>query len=347
MRSASMAIKGSPPMKIIILCLFTTLNVFAATLINGAGATFPEPIYTKWFAEFKKTDPDTSINYQGIGSGGGIKQLTAGTVDFGATDAPMNAEETKALKGPVFHIPTVIGAVVVTYNLKLAQPLKLTGEVIADIFSGKIKKWNDEKIAKLNPGVTLPSLAVVVATRADGSGTTAIFTDYLSKVSPDWKNKAGKTVDWFRGSVAAKGNAGVAGLVQQSDGAVGYIELIYALQNKLAFAHIQNKAGEYIEANMQSVSAAAGGKIIKEIIKNDFKLSITNSEIKGAYPISSFTWLLINETMPKDKGSKIVKMLNWSLGKSGQDLATDMHFSPLPKDLRDAVLAKVKTIKLN
>lgn len=337
-------------MKMIFLSfsLFMTLNVFAAnTLINGAGATFPEPIYTKWFAEFKKADPDTSINYQGIGSGGGIKQLTAGTVDFGATDVPMNVEEMKALKSPALHIPTVMGAVVITYNLKLSKPLKLNGEVIADIFSGKIKKWNDEKIAKLNPDIQLPVLAIVVATRADGSGTTAIFSDYLSKVSADWKNKSGKTVDWFRGSVAAKGNAGVAGLVQQAEGAIGYVELVYAVQNKLAFALVQNKAGEYVEASTKSVSAAAGGKVTKEIIQNNFKLSITNSEMKGAYPISSFTWFLIHETMPKEKGSKIVKMLNWSLGKSGQDLAADMNFAPLPKELREAVLTKIKGIKLN
>lgn len=331
-----------------LFILLMALNAFSATtLINGAGATFPEPIYTKWFAEFKKIDADTSINYQGIGSGGGIKQLTAGTVDFGATDAPMNAEETKALKNPVLHIPTVIGAVVVTYNLKLEKPLKLNGEIIADIFSGKITKWNDERITKLNPAVKLPQLAIVVATRADGSGTTAVFTDYLSKVSSDWKNKAGKTVDWFKGSVAAKGNAGVAGLVQQAEGAIGYVELVYALQNKMAFALIQNKSGEFIEANSQTVSTAAGGKVVKDMVKNDFKLSITQSEIKGAYPISSFTWLLINETMPKDKGSKIIKMLNWSLGKAGQDMAASLNFAPLPQELREAVLSKVKGIKLN
>ncbi len=331
-----------------LLCLFMTLNVFAAnTLINGAGATFPEPIYTKWFAEFKKAEPETSINYQGIGSGGGIKQLIAGTVDFAATDAPMKAEETKSLKTPVLHIPTVIGAVVVTYNLKLDKPLKLNGETIADIFAGKIKKWNDEKIVKLNPGLNLPKLAVVVATRADGSGTTAVFSDYLSKVSPEWKDKAGKTVDWFSGSVAAKGNAGVAGLVQQAEGAIGYVELVYALSNKLPMAHIQNKSGEFVEANTKSVSIAASGKIAKDMIKNDFKLSITNSEIKGAYPISSFTWFLISETMPKDKGAKIVKMLNWSLGKAGQDMAASMNFAPLPKELADAALTKIKGIKLN
>lgn len=331
-----------------LFCLLMSLNTFAAnTLINGAGATFPEPIYTKWFAEFKKTEPETSINYQGIGSGGGIKQLIAGTVDFAATDAPMKAEEVKSLKTPALHVPTVIGAVVVTYNLKLDKPLKLTGETIADIFSGKIKKWNDEKIAKLNPGVNLPKSAVVVATRADGSGTTAVFSDYLSKVSPDWKDKAGKTVDWFSGSVAAKGNAGVAGLVQQAEGAIGYVELVYALQNKLAFAQIQNKSGEFVEANAKSVSAAAGGKVAKDMIKNDFKLSITNSDMKGAYPISSFTWLLISETMPKDKGTKIVKMLNWALSKPGQDMAADLNFAPLPKELSDAVLVKVKGIKLN
>lgn len=331
-----------------LLSLFGAFNVFAAgTLINGAGATFPEPIYTKWFAEFKKVEPGTSINYQGIGSGGGIKQLTAGTVDFAASDTPMNVEENKAVKIPVLHIPTVIGAVVVTYNLKLEKPLKLSAEVVAAIFSGKINKWNDEKLIKLNPGINFPKLPIVVATRADGSGTTAVFSDYLSQVSPDWKGQAGKTVDWFRGSVAAKGNAGVAGLVQQAEGAIGYIELVYALQNKLAFAQIQNKKGEYIEANLKSVSAAAGGNVVKDMVKNDFKLSITNSEASGAYPISSFTWLLINETMPKEKGFQIVKMLNWCLGNTGQDMAASLNFAPLPKELREAVLIKVKGLKLN
>jgi phosphate transport system substrate-binding protein len=330
-----------------IVALISISGFSASSLINGAGATFPEPIYTKWFSEFKKADSQVSINYQALGSGGGIKQLIAGTVDFAATDIPMTTEESKSLKQPVLHIPTVLGAVVVSYNLKLDKPLKLTGEVIADLFSGQIKNWSDEKIKKLNPGVKLPDLAIVVATRADSSGTTAVFTDYLSKASASWKGKAGKTVDWFKGSIAAKGNAGVAGLIKQGEGAVGYIELVFALQNKMSFAHIQNKSGEYIEASNKSVSLAASGKVASEMIKNDFKMSITQSEIKGAYPISSFTWLLIPETLPKEKGTKIVNMLNWSLGEKGQAIAEQMNFSPLPKALRDAVLSKIKSIKLN
>ncbi len=325
--------------------LFSTWSS-AAQLINGAGATFPEPIYIKWFSELKKVDPATSINYQGIGSGGGIKQLTAGTVDFGATDIPMTTQESASLKSPVIHIPTVLGAVVVSYNLKLDKPLKLTPDVVADIFSGKITKWNDERITKINTDQILPNKNIIVATRADGSGTTAVFSDYLSKVSPDWKNKAGKTVDWFRGSIAAKGNAGVTGLIRQSDGAVGYVELVYALQNKLAFAHIQNKSGQYIEANTKSVSAAATGKVAQDMIKNDFKMSITDSDVKTAYPISSFTWILVGESLPKSKGEKIVKMLEWSLGKTGQSMAEEMHFSPLPTELQKAVLARVKKIKI-
>lgn len=333
---------------LLLICavLWSSWTLAAPQLINGAGATFPEPIYIKWFSELKKSDPETSINYQGIGSGGGIKQLTAGTVDFGATDVPMTAEETKALKTSVFHIPTVLGAVVVSYNLKIDKPLKLTGDVIADIFSGKITKWNDERLTKINSGITLPNSSIIVATRADGSGTTAVFSEYLSKVSADWKNKAGKTVDWFRGSIAAKGNAGVAGLIRQSEGAIGYVELVYAVQNKLAFAHIQNKSGQFVEANTQSVSAAASGKVAKDMIKNDFKMSITDSDIKTAYPISSFTWLLVGETLPKGKGEKIVKMLEWSLGQPGQAMAAEMHFSPLPADLQKAVLDKVKKIKI-
>ncbi len=330
-----------------LVFLGTPLFSYAGNqLINGAGATFPEPIYNKWFLEFKKINPETSINYQGIGSGGGIKQLINGTVDFAATDLPMNADETKALKNPVIHIPTIIGAVVVSHNLKIEKPLILNGETVANIFSGKITKWNDEKIAKLNPGLKLPGTAIVVATRSDGSGTTAVFTDYLSKVSSDWKGKAAKTVDWLKGSVAAKGNAGVAGLIQQGEGTIGYIELVYALQNKISFAQIINKKGKAITANSASVTAAASGQTSKEIIKNNLQLSITDSESKEAYPISSMTWLLIPETLPKDKGDAIVKMLNWSMSKTGQDMATQLNYAALPKEINDEVIKKIKSIKI-
>lgn len=328
-----------------VLLLVATRAFAADMMINGAGATFPDAIYTKWFSEYRKVDPQITINYQGIGSGGGIRQLIAGTVDFGASDAPMTEEEMKSAGKTVVHVPTVLGAVVVSYNLKLAKPLKLNAAVLSQIFLGKINKWNDPQITALNTGSELPNQAIIVATRSDGSGTTAIFTDYLSKVSTDWKGKAGKTVDWFKGSVAAKGNAGVAGLVKQNEGTIGYIELIYAVENKLPYALIQNKAGQFVEANLKSVSAAAE-KSVGEMTKNDFKLSITNADGKAAYPISSFTWLLINDPMPKDRGQKIVQFLNWSLSNAGQKMAQEMNYSELPKSLRDKVLARVKTIQL-
>lgn len=321
-------------------------RAMAGTMINGAGATFPEPVYTKWFSEFQKKNPSAAINYQGIGSGGGIRQLIAGTVDFGASDAPMTAdEETKAVK-KVLHIPTVLGAVVVSYNLKLKEPLKLTGPVVADIFAGTIKKWNDGKIAELNKGVALPDLPIIVATRSDGSGTTAVFSEYLAAVSPAWQGKAGKTVKWFDGSVGAKGNAGVAGLIQQSEGTVGYIESVYALQNKLAFAHIQNKKGKFVAPTVDAISAAIPVKGIAQIEKNGFKASTINADGDKAYPISSLTWLLIFEQMPKDKGETLVQFLNWIMTDEGQKYATELNYAPLPKELRTKVLAAVKGIKL-
>lgn len=318
----------------------------AGILINGAGATFPEPIYTKWFTEFQKVDKDVTVNYQGIGSGGGIKQLTAGTVDFGASDAPMTAEETKAAPQAVIHIPMVLGAVVVSYNLKLDKPLKLTGPITADIFSGKITKWNDPAIVKLNPGLSLPDKAIVVATRSDGSGTTAVFTDYLAKVSPEWQGKAGKTVNWFKGSVGAKGNAGVTGLIKQAEGAVGYVEMVYALENKLPYVWIQNKSGEFIEANLKSVSAAAAS-LQKDVEKNDFKYSITDAPGKGVYPISTFTWMLVYEKMDKVKGEKLIQFFKWALDEKGQKIASELNYAPIPKDMRPKIVAKLKAIQLN
>ena len=327
-----------------LIALLLSIKVFAAVQLNGAGATFPEPIYSKWFSEYQKTDKDVTVNYQGIGSGGGIKQLISGTVDFGASDAPMTAEETKSAPQTVLHIPMVMGAVVVSYNLKLDKPLKLTGAAVADIFSGKITKWNDAAIAKTNPGVRLPDLAIVVATRSDGSGTTAVFSDYLSKVSPDWQGKAGKTVDWFKGSVGAKGNAGVTGLIKQSEGAIGYIELVYALENKLGFASIQNKSGQYPEASLKSVSEAASS-FVKDMEKSDFKMSITNAPGKSSYPISTFTWILAYEKMDKVKGQQLVKVLKWALSDQGQKMAEDLNYAPVPKSLRSKILAKVDKIQ--
>jgi phosphate transport system substrate-binding protein len=332
------------------LLLFVATKSFAAdskntSMINGAGATFPEPLYTKWFNEYRKVDSSTAINYQGIGSGGGIRQLISKTVDFGASDSPMNAEEKKSAGQPVLHIPTVLGAVVVSYNLKLEKPLKLDGLTVADIFSGKIKKWNDAKIQALNAGVSLPNTEIIVATRSDGSGTTAVFTDYLEKISEDWKGKASKTVDWFKGSVAAKGNAGVAGLIKQNEGTIGYIELIYALENKLAFAHIKNKAGTFVEASAKSVSAAAA-KATPDMEKNDFQMSITNADGKDSYPISTFTWFLFYQEMAKDKGATLIKLTKWALGDQGQKMAQDMNYAPLPKELRAKILSRLNQVKL-
>ncbi len=331
-----------------LVALIISMRAMAAPLlINGAGSTFVEPIYTKWFTEYQKIDSGVTVNYQGIGSGGGIRQLIAGTVDFGASDAPMTADEEKSAPKPVVHIPMVMGAVVVSYNLKLDRQVKLSGTVIADIFSGKITKWNDPQIAKLNDGLKLPALAIVVSTRSDGSGTTAVFSDYLAKVSPAWQGKAGKTVDWFKGSLGAKGNAGVAGLIKQTEGAIGYVELVYALENKLAYALIQNKKGEFIDASPRSVSAAAGGKVVEEMAKNNFKASITDSDSKGAYPISSFTWMLVYDGMSKEKGDKLLKLVKWVLTEKAQALASDINYAPLPLELRKKVLSQVEKVKTN
>jgi phosphate transport system substrate-binding protein len=306
----------------------------AATLINGAGATFPYPLYSKWFSEYQKVDPEVQINYQSIGSGGGIRQFLDKTVDFGATDAPMTDEQISKASAPVLHVPTVLGAVVVTYNLPGVQTgLKLTSEVVADLFLGKITKWNDARIAKINAGVKLPDTAVLVARRSDGSGTTGIFTDYLSKVSTEWKSKVGTgtAVNWPTG-LGGKGNEGVAGLVKQTPGAVGYVELIFAANNGLPFASIKNKSGQFVTADVKSVTAAASGAL--KAMPEDFRVSITDAEGKGAYPISGFTYLLVY------KDTKLTKFLHWAL-KDGQKFAEPMHYAPLPKTLVTKVEAKV------
>lgn len=318
----------------------------ADTMINGAGSTFAEPIFTKWFAEYRKVKPEISINYQGIGSSGGIRQFLAGTVDFGATDTPMNAEEATKTTKKVLHVPVVMGAVVVSYNLKLSAPLKLTGPVVAEIFDGRIKKWNDPKIVALNKGVALPDLPIIVVTRADGSGTTAVFTEYLSMVSPEWQGKAGKTVKWFPGSVGAKGNAGVAGMIQQAEGSVGYIESVYALQNKLPFAHLQNKRGKMVGPELANISAAVSKAKVAEIDKAEFKASVVDADGENAYPIAAMTWVLVYEEMPKDKGQPIVDMLQWVLSEGGQKMTSEINYAPIPKELRDKVLTRVKAVKL-
>ncbi len=328
----------------------TTLILFAAvlfaagssagqTLVNGAGATFPYPIYAKWFDEFHKLDPKAQINYQSIGSGGGIRQLQAGTVDFGASDSPLTDDQISKMGFKVFHFPTVLGAVVPAYNVAGVQKeLRFTPEALAGIFLGEITKWNDREIAQANPGVALPSASILVIHRSDGSGTTFVWTDYLSKVSPAWKSKVGAStsVAWPVG-LGAKGNEGVSGLVKQTPNAIGYVELVYALQNKMPYGSVRNAAGSYVKADLKSVTAAAGTATIPD----DFRVSITNAPGRDAYPISSFTWLLvpakIQNTQKKDM---ITAFLRWMLGP-GQKLTESLGYAPLPK----AVVAKeVKSI---
>jgi len=304
----------------------------AETNLNGAGATFPNPIYQKWFSEYHNAHNDVQINYQSIGSGGGIAQLTAGTVDFGASDGPMTDEQLSKIQGKVFHIPTVLGAVVPTYNVSgVSGDLKFTPDVLADIFLGNIKKWSDPRLAKANPGVKFPDEDIAVIHRAEGSGTTYIFTDYLSKVSSTWKDKVGKggAVNWPTG-LAGKGNEGVSGMVKQTEGSIGYVELIYAISNKMPYGVVQNAAGAFVKASLESVTAAAAS--VKDM-PDDFRVSITNADGKTAYPISSFTWLLIPEKI-SDAGKRdaIKGFLKWALG-DGQTYAENLSYARLPKEV--------------
>ena len=319
--------------------------VAQTTQINGAGATFPYPIYSKWFSEYNKLHPNVQINYQSIGSGGGIQQVTKETVFFGASDAIMNEEQLKAAPGKLLHFPTVLGAVVPVYNIpNLKTDLKFSGPLLADIYLGKITKWNDPAITKLNPGVTLPATDITVTHRAEGSGTTFIWVDFLSKVSPEFKTKVGvnASVSWPTG-VGGRGNEGVSGLVTQTPGSIGYVELIYALQNKIAYGSVLNASGEYVKASVQAVTAAAAAGAAN--MPADFRVSITNAPGKGAYPISSFTWLLLYEE-PKDKaqGKAMVDFVKWALS-DGQKYCADLGYAPLPDNvvkLEIAALAKIK-----
>lgn len=319
-------------------------SAVAETNLNGAGATFPNPIYQKWFSEYHKAHPDVQINYQSIGSGGGIKQLQAQTVDFGASDGPMTDEQIKATPFKVFHIPTVLGAVVPTYNIPgVSTELKFTPDVLADVFLGNIKKWSDPRLAKANPGVKFPDSDIVVVHRSDGSGTTYIFTDYLSKVSSAWKDKVGKStsVNWPVG-LGGKGNEGVAGMVKQTEGSIGYVELIYALQNKMPFGTVQNAAGQFVKASLDSTTAAAAS--VKEM-PDDFRVSITNAPGKTAYPIASFTWLLVPaEWSDASKEKVFVDFLNWMVGP-GQGLTQALDYAPLPKNVAEKVKTRIKEIK--
>jgi phosphate transport system substrate-binding protein len=327
----------------VVLSAFLSTTSQAQITLNGAGATFPNPIYTKWFSEYQKVDPSVQFNYQAIGSGGGQKQILAQTVDFGASDGPMKDADLGKAPGKILHLPTVAGAVVVSYNLPGSPALKFDGETLAAIYLGTITKWNDPAIAKLNPGVTLPDLAVVSVHRADGSGTNYIFTDYLSSVSPAFKEKVGVStaVEW-PGGVGAKGNDGVAGQIKQTSGAIGYVELIYALQNKMSFADLKNKDGAFVKASLDSVTAA----LATATIPDDFRFSMVNAPGKTSYPIAGATWLLVYADQ-KDaaKGGKLVNFLNWYLTK-GADSAKALDYAPLPDSVRDRVIKLVADIKV-
>jgi len=315
----------------------------AQMMINGAGATFPYPIYSKWFDEYAKVDPSVRFNYQSIGSGGGQKQILAQTVDFGASDGPMSDDNLSKAPGKILHIPTVAGAVVITYNLDGNPALKLDGDTIANIFLGKIKNWNDPKIAASNPGAKLPDKEIVVVHRSDGSGTTFIFTDYLSKTSGEWKEKAGNntSVNWPTG-IGGKGNEGVAGQVKQTPGALGYVELIYATQNKMPYAEVKNAAGEFMKPTLESITAA----LATADIPDDFRFSMTNAPGKDAYPIAGATWLLVYQQQKNAaKGKKLVEFLKWSL-TDGEKMAKDLQYAPLPESVQQRVLTRIGEIKM-
>jgi phosphate transport system substrate-binding protein len=319
-----------------------------ALLINGAGATFPYPIYSKWFDEFHKAN-GTQINYQSVGSGAGIKQVTEGTVDFGASDGPMNDEQIKAYKtkngSGILHFPTVLGAVVPTYNIPgVSESLNFTPEALSGIFLGRITKWNDPAIAGANKGVNLPANDIVVIHRSDGSGTTYIFTDYLSKVNPDWKDKVSKgtSVNWPVG-LGGKGNEGVTGLIKQTPNAIGYVELIYAAQNKIPFGSVKNSAGAFVKAELAGVTEAGAAAV--KTMPEDFRVSITNAPGKTAYPIASFTWLLIPEKF-KDtaKRDAMKKFVNWAI-TDGQGFAENLSYAKLPKEVVEKELKALSKVQ--
>ena len=329
---------------LLALQMATAVGAQAATLVNGAGATFPYPLYSKWFDEFHKRQPEVQINYQSIGSGGGIRQVLEGTVDFGATDGPMSDEQLAQAKTPILHLPTALGAVVPTFNLPGIEKLHFSPEALAGIFLGKITQWNDAAIAKENPDVKLPNASIVPIHRSDGSGTTYVFTDYLSKVSPEWQKAAGKgtAVSWPVG-LGGKGNEGVAGLVKLTPNAIGYVELIYAVQTKLPYGDVRNRSGKWVQANLDSVTAAAAAAARN--MPADFRVSITDPEGAEAYPIASFTWLLVpTRIADAKKGTAIRDFLDWMLA-DGQALTTPLNYAPLPKsvvELERATLSKIQ-----
>jgi phosphate transport system substrate-binding protein len=322
---------------LLFVCALLAVPVFGQTTLSGAGATFPYPMYSKWFSEYSKSHSGVEINYQSIGSGGGIRQVTAGTVDFGASDMPMTDKQLQESKTKILNLPTVLGADVPAYNIPgVTGEVKFTPEVLAGIFLGKISKWNDKAITSANPGVNFPDKDIIVVHRSDGSGTTFIWTDYLSKVSPEWKSQVGAdtSVKWPVG-LGNKGNEGVSGLIRQMSGSIGYVELIYAVQNNIPYGSVRNSAGNFVKASLESVSAAAASA---PKMPPDFRVSITNAPGKDAYPIASFTWLLI--PLPsKDpaKGKILNDFLNWMV-TDGQKMTAALSYAPLP----DNVVAKEK-----
>ncbi len=332
----------------ILLLLFAGLALalpgMGQTQLNGAGATFPYPMYSKWFSEYNKLHPDVQINYQSIGSGGGIRQVLNGTVDFGASDGPMTDEQLKEAKTKIVHIPTVLGADVPAYNVPgVSGELKFTPEALAGIFLGKIQNWNDAAIAKVNPGVNLPNQQIIVIHRSDGSGTTYIFTDYLSKVSKEWEATVGKgtSVKWPVG-LGGKGNEGVAGQIRQLQGSIGYVELIYAVENKITYGSVKNAAGNFVKASLDGVTEAAASA---PKMPADFRVSITNAPGKTAYPISSFTWLLVPEQAKDPKKGKIIDdFLNWMV-TDGQKMTNQLSYAPLPANVAEKVKAAIKQIR--
>ena len=329
---------------VLLTGVLLALPVFGqTTTLNGAGATFPYPMYSKWFSEYNKLHRDVQINYQSIGSGGGIRQVLNGTVDFGASDGPMTDEQLSQSKTKILHIPTVLGAVVPAYNVPgVGGEVKFTPEALAGIYLGKITNWNDPALAKVNPGVNFPNTPIIVIYRSDGSGTTFIFTDYLSKISKDWANTVGKgtSVKW-PGGMGGKGNEGVAGQVRQLQGSIGYVELIYAVQNKITYGSVRNAAGNFVAASLDGVTEAAA---TAKTMPADFRVSITNAPGKTAYPISSFTWLLI-PTPAKDpkKGKIIADFLDWMV-TDGQKMASQLSYAPLPDSVVEKVKAAIKQV---
>ncbi|HTA50575.1 MAG TPA: phosphate ABC transporter substrate-binding protein PstS [Verrucomicrobiae bacterium] len=333
---------------LLLLCAFVALSAVGQTTLNGAGATFPNPIYSKWFSEYHKLHPDIEVNYQSIGSGGGIRQVTEGTVDFGASDMPMTdgqlTEAQTKLKTNVLNIPSVLGAVVPAYNIPgVSGDVKFTPDALAGIFLGRITKWNDKAITGVNPGVNFPDKDIIVVHRSDGSGTTFIWTDYLSKVSPEWKSGVGSntSVKWPVG-LGGKGNEGVAGLIRQMQGGIGYVELIYALQNNIPYGSVRNAAGTFLKASLDGVTAAAASA---PKMPPDFRVSITDAPGKDAYPISSFTWLLIpQQSKDAAKGKILADFLNW-MATDGQKMTAALSYAPLPESVVQKEKETIKQVK--